>query len=244
MGRVEYPVGGLRATGTALLVGPDTAMTNHHVLEPVITGDVPPSSVVLRLDHRRSADGTVLNPGTEYRLRGADWLLDSSPPSTVDTALDPGDRLPTEDELDYAVFRLDPAPGEDSVAPDRAAPTAPARGWITGFAELPPAGSTLFVLQHPAERPLTLAFGALLGVNANTTRVRHGVDTEGGSSGAPCFNRNLELVALHHSGDPNFDPAHRPEYNEAVPLHAVHERLARRGAADQVFPSGGGGSAP
>ncbi|MFD8597061.1 effector-associated domain EAD1-containing protein [Kitasatospora sp. NPDC059646] len=244
VGRVEYPVGGFRATGTALLVGPDTAMTNYHVLEPVITGGVPPSAVVLRLDHRRSDDGTVLNPGTEYPLRGADWLLDASPPSTVDTALDPGGRLPTDDELDYAVFRLDPAPGTDPVAPDRAAPGAPARGWITGFAALPPPDSTLFLLQHPAERPLTLALGALLGVNANGTRVRHAVDTEGGSSGAPCFDRNLQLVALHHSGDPNFDPAHRPEYNEAVPLPAIHERLARRGAAAPVFPPDGHGSVP
>ncbi|KQV04420.1 MULTISPECIES: effector-associated domain EAD1-containing protein [unclassified Kitasatospora] len=235
VGRVEYELNGSLATGTAILVGPDVAMTNHHVLAPVILGEVPSTAVTFRLDYRRSTDGTVLHPGTEYHLHIGDWLLDYSPSSVVDVMENPGDRLPAEDELDYAVFRLDATPGSDPVAPDRSAPMAPPRGWITGIAVLPSRDSTIFLLQHPNKSPLTLAFGRLLAINDNGTRVRHAVDTEGGSSGAPCFNRNLELVALHHSGDPNFDPAHRPEYNEAVPMRAIHERLARRGLTDYVF---------
>ena len=46
---------------------------------------------------------------------------------------------------------------------------------------------------------------SLLSSNANNTRVRYRTNTEEGSSGAPCFDKDWELVALHHSGDPNYE---------------------------------------
>ncbi|MEV6211510.1 effector-associated domain EAD1-containing protein [Kitasatospora sp. NPDC051914] len=237
VGRVE--VGGTDGTsyGTALLVAPDLCLTNHHVLAPVIDGRSKPADVLVRFDHKKSADGTVLNPGTPHPLADGDWLVDASPPSPVDTSTDPGDRLPADDELDYALFRLAAEAGREPVAADRAAPDAPERGWITGPAA--PADDEhahLFLLQHPAAGPLKLAIGPVLGLNANATRLRHGADTEPGSSGSPCFDRDLNPVALHHSGDPDYSPGHRPAYNEAIPLPAVRALLERRGHADRVFP--------
>ena len=64
------------------------------------------------------------------------------------------------------------------------------------------------------------------GLNANETRLRHQVNTKRGSSGSPCLNARLELVALHHAGDPNFDPARRPAWNAAVPIAAIRGYLA------------------
>ena len=69
---------------------------------------------------------------------------------------------------------------------------------------------------------------------ANGTRVTYTVNTEGGSSGAPCFNTDWELVALHHSGDPNFDPDHKPEYNEGIPIAAIVALLTERGKQNQL----------
>ncbi|GJF33300.1 hypothetical protein KNE206_60000 [Kitasatospora sp. NE20-6] len=239
VGRVEVAAAAGTTYGTALLVGPALCLTNHHVLAPVIDGRCSPADVVVRLDHKRSADGTVLHPGTPVGLAGADWLVDASPPSAVDTLTDPAGRLPADDELDYALFRLGEAPGDEPVAVDRAAPDAPARGWITASAAPPATDASLFLLQHPAAAPLKLALGPVLGANANATRLRHGADTEPGSSGSPCFDRDLNLVALHHSGDPDYSPGHRPAWNEAIPLPAIRTLLERRGAADGVLRAAG-----
>ena len=68
-----------------------------------------------------------------------------------------------------------------------------------------------------------------MAVNANRTRLTYKVNTEGGSSGAPCFSTDWELLALHHSGDPNFDLDHKPQYNEGIPLEAILNLLTERG---------------
>jgi hypothetical protein len=91
------------------------------------------------------------------------------------------------------------------------------------------ANPALFILQHPNAEPLKLALDneAVIAVNGNGTRVRYRTNTEGGSSGSPCFSANWELVALHHAGD----PAWVPRYNEGVPLPAILRLLEQRGKA-------------
>ena len=74
----------------------------------------------------------------------------------------------------------------------------------------------------------------VIGLNENGTRLKYKVNTEGGSSGAPCFNTTLDLLALHHSGDPNFDPAHKPQYNEGIPIDAIVKLLTERRKLNQV----------
>ena len=241
VGRVEVTVPGGTIKGTAFLVGPGVCLTNYHVLGRVIEGTVAPSKALVRFDYKRSGDGVVLNDGTVHRLPGSDWLIDASPPSPVDSLVDPGQQLPQEDQLDYAVFRLTGEPGEESIGGASAGPKAPRRGWIDSAATAEPftAESTMFVLQHPSGEPLKLAFAPIIGLNGNDTRVQHRVNTEPGSSGSPCFNRNLELSALHHGGDPNFAVGHRPQYNEAVPFAAICRLLAQRNAASSVFVAGG-----
>ena len=41
-------------------------------------------------------------------------------------------------------------------------------------------------------------------------------------------------VALHHSGDPNFDPAHKPDYNEGIPFTAILALLEKRGLIEEL----------
>ena len=51
--RVEVPfTDGRRVHGTAFLVGPDLALTNYHVMRPVLDGEVQAADVTLRFDYR------------------------------------------------------------------------------------------------------------------------------------------------------------------------------------------------
>jgi V8-like Glu-specific endopeptidase len=58
-----------------------------------------------------------------------------------------------------------------------------------------------------------------------TTRVRYRTNTEGGSSGSPCFDADWNLIALHHLGDPNFST---PTYNQGIPFTAIVDLLEKR----------------
>lgn len=215
--------------GTGFLVAPSLVMTNHHVMEQVIAGKVAPSATTLRFDYKRTSSATV-SQGTTAKLAG-DWLVDSSPPSEIDLKPEPKTGVPGANELDYALIRVEGEPGNDA-AGCGADPKSPPRGWITlADTPVPPAESPLFILQHPDSAPLKLALDmtGVIGPNGNGTRVQYRVNTEGGSSGAPCFTPEWQLVALHHSGDPNFDPDHKPAYNEGIPVGAILKLLEERG---------------
>lgn len=230
--RVEVAFDRGKGFGTGFLVGPDVVLTNHHVVEAVITktNGARPDRVVLRFDYKRSDDGEELNPGQEFRL-AEDWLIDSSPVSDVDFEPEPKSRLPEPDRLDYALLRLSDAAGNSPVGA-KAEPGAPPRGWIKISAESPslPAGSPLFIVQHPAGEPMQLALDteAVIKVNDNSTRVQYRTNTLPGSSGSPCFNKDWELVALHHSGDPQYSELHHPTFNEGIPVSAIAAQISAR----------------
>jgi len=232
--RVEIPCGPRTSLGTGFLVAADICITNHHVVKPLLAGDAEPARTCLRFDYRRAADGTVVYPGTEFTLAD-DWLVAAQPPSPADAQPRTTD-LPAADELDFALLRIRDAPGLSPAGRARHVEDAPIRGWldrvaVDGFAE----GSPLFLLQHPAGAPLKLAFGQSAGLNANRTRLRHRVNTEAGSSGSPCLNANLEVVGLHHAGDPIFDPEHKPAYNSAIPIQAIIDFLASTSISASTF---------
>jgi hypothetical protein len=228
--RIEIPTPKGTVYGTGFLLGPDVVMTNHHVMDVVISGKAKPEVAIFRFDYKRVADA-VVSEGAVYKLAAADWLIDASPPSDVDSKREPKPGVPKPDELDYAIVRLQDSPGSTpaGLKPD---PKDSPRGWIdVEKAAEAPAASPLLIMQHPSAAPLKLALdmSGVIGLNGNGTRLRYTVNTEGGSSGAPCFNADWNLVALHHSGDPNFDPDHKPEYNEGIPVDAILQLLAARG---------------
>jgi Effector-associated domain 1/Trypsin-like peptidase domain len=226
--RVEVPAGVRSAAGTGFLVDPDLVLTNYHVIEVLHQNMGNPRDTVLRFDYQRLPDGTTVNRGTEFRL-ASEWLVAWRPPSKVDDMIDPGDRLPAPDELDFALLRVNGAPGAQPIGRAEGLSQAPDRGWIPldqagqdGF----DAGYPLFILQYPEDAPIKFMPGQSDGLNANGTRLRHQVNTKRGSSGSPCLNARLELVALHHAGDPNYDPSRRPAWNAAVPIAAIRGYLA------------------
>lgn len=233
--RVEVQNGSF---GTGFLLGPDVVMTNYHVVESVIKGKngYKPDDVVLRFDYKRLKDGTTLSQGREHRLptTNTNWLVDYSPYSSADLEPEPKSNLPETGELDYALLQVDGTPGHEAVG-EKPEPGAPPRGWI----EIPAtehsfeSQTPLFIVQHPKAAPLKLALNtnAVIDVNANGTRVTYRTNTEPGSSGSPVFDQDWNLVALHHSGDPD---SIMSTYNEGIPFDAIMQLLKERGVADYL----------
>jgi len=99
----------------------------------------------------------------------------------------------------------------------------------------------VIIAQHPDGQPvkLTLDTDAInrergFWLNPLGTRVRYATNTEGGSSGSPCFDFNWRLIALHHYGDPKNSGTNLRrfgDYNQDVPIGMIRDRLTRVGKA-------------
>jgi hypothetical protein len=234
--QITYPTARGVAGGTGFLVAPDLVLTNEHVVAPVRADPALVPQVDIRFDYKALADGNVVSPGAFFKLEPAGWLEDWSPPSGVDELIDQGTAVPGVEELDYAVLRIAGAPGNQTLgAADQ--PGAPTRGWITELAPAPAEDTFLFILQHPLGKPIALAGDRVTAVNGNGTRIRYTTNTEHGSSGAPCFDVNWRLAALHHLGDPGYARMQRADYNEGVPLDAILGLLEQRQHRRHLFPA-------
>jgi len=66
---------------------------------------------------------------------------------------------------------------------------------------------------------LQLAIGTVTEFNNSGTRMRYDANSKNGSSGSPCFNADLQLVALHHA----HDLAEPPKWNEAIPFAVIQK---------------------
>jgi hypothetical protein len=194
-------------------------------MDDLIKGGRQATEFVFRFDFKRLADRVTVNGGVEYRLAD-DWLIDSSPGSPGDEMVSPP-ADPGEEELDYALLRLNGS-GDDLGR----------RGWVAlpNVAPALTAGHAFHILEHPDGDPLQLALHtkSILGLNGNGTRVRHRTTTEPGSSGSPCFNGALELVAIHQAGDPLYYKGGRPTYNQGIPISKVRSLISARGKQDSL----------
>lgn len=230
--RVELPLYGQEATvcgkglacGTGFLVGSDLLLTAFHVIEPLVKWEekkaagqawANPADVRLRFDYAQREGEPAIYEGTVFKL-AAQWQVIAQPLGGADFQ---GLKTPSPAELDFALVRVAGAPGDQVVG---GGPGAPRRGWIP----LPPQplwpekDAPLFILQHPDGEPLKMAPpDRVLELNANKTRVRYLVNTKPGSSGSPCFNARLQLVALHHFG-------REEKYNQGVPIAAIAPLIA------------------
>ena len=218
------------AAGTGFLVGPDSVITNYHVVGAVLKGTTPASAVTCRFDYKVLSNG-ARQEGVVVKLHATDWNVDFSPPSAAEKTQIPDVPPPTLEELDYALIRLERRLGEGPSAP-KGGEGGPSRGWLVLPSETPVflPKAPLMIAQHPDGKPLKLAIDteSVIGVNANRTRVRYATNTEAGSSGSPVFDLDWNLVALHHLGDPAYD--HPAAYNQGVPIDKIRTRLTKTGA--------------
>lgn len=211
--RIELAGSPPRALGTGFLVGADLVMTNQHVID----GLAADAGMICRFDYLVDAGGVRVREGVAVPV-AQDWLVQERPPDPADESLAEDD-IPAADNLDFALIRLSrplgalPRSGEEG-------PDNPPRGWI-GIDPALHAGESddLFILQHPEGAPLKLGVGRLTALHGAGLRWRHDVATEPGSSGSPVFNRKLDLIGLHHAGDPNY--FRTAAFNQAIPMDRI-----------------------
>ena len=90
--------------GTGFLIGPETVLTNYHVVEHAIAGSFDPANVRVRFDYQRLRDGLTTNAGVAYELAD-DWLVHAERYSDADKRPYDEAAPPAAHELDYAVLR-------------------------------------------------------------------------------------------------------------------------------------------
>ena len=87
------------------------------------------------------------------------------------------------------------------------------------------------IIQHPNGGPKQIALYHNLVAYLDQARVQYLTDTEPGSSGAPVFDSQWRLVALHHSGGWLHEPGHRTKFyrNEGININRVIDGLKQHG---------------
>ncbi|WP_426584184.1 trypsin-like peptidase domain-containing protein [Mucilaginibacter sp. R-33] len=218
-------------SGTGFLIWKDLVISNYHVFQELIETPEKVQSILCKFDYELSPDGNTINPGMDVRLAAGQPViayskfspLDADPPENIDAAW-------TKGELDYAIVRLERAVSEEpfGIKQDQVS-QAPARGWIdiTSVTALPKPGNPIVILQHPDSRPLEMVIdlSGITALDPSALRVRYSVNTEGGSSGSPCFDEKFGVIALHNVGDPK---QWKPTYNQGIPMVRIAEDLRNK----------------
>lgn len=204
-------------TGTGTLIAPDLVITNRHVVASAIDhGDTITSPITCRFDHRTNAEGSYTTPTTDVVVIA---VAASRPHAPEDTRV--GTMTTSGSALDYALLRL-----------ERKIDTLPIidggeeRGFVEPSELSTTVGQAAVVLQHPGGQPMKIDLGGVTAVS--NYRLRHSVNTEPGSSGAPVFDARLRMVAIHHAGHSD-GPGPALTYNQAIPLGPILADARARG---------------
>ena len=193
--------------GTGFLVGRRTVLTNFHVMKEAIQHSLDGSKLLFEFDYR--GDGP---PAFSLQAAaGVAWKGPNRPYSHSDlTGL--GD--PAPDELDFALVTL-----ASDVPADRLPLAWPIAPPIVSQRDF------IVIGQHPQGEVAKIAFGEVLAYPGSGLRYRYDVTTEPGSSGSPVLTLDQQLVALHHAGDPQY----QPKYNQGVPIWLIMQALKGEG---------------
>lgn len=209
--------------GTGFLIGPQTVLTNWHVMHSLIdvsTGEQKPDSaakICCRFD--KLAEGM----GQPYRAADK-WLVDFSPMALGNT--ENGAYLDmtagSKHTLDFCAIRLAGAPGRVRGFYDLSAP-----------GQLDSERQITFVVQHPSAWPTQVGVADRTVADVKAGYLRHYAPTGGGSSGGLCLDHQMKPIGLHQAvvtgGAKEF------LYNLAVGVQAIHAANPELGHADAKY---------
>lgn len=183
--------------GTAWLLTPSLAITNHHVVKARLKNQTAPSDA----DFRLQAEQATL-------------LFDFDRPNAMGTKVRSIRLALASEALDYAVLELAqpvdrriPVHAPDPVVADSTSRTA------------------VNVVQHPRGEYKRVAFRNNLVTGADDTIVRYFTDTDQGSSGSPVCDDSWRVVAIHrgsrHTGGVQFQGKNEAFVNYGSQLRAI-----------------------
>jgi endonuclease G len=163
--------------GTGFLVAPRLLLTNHHVLETPAQA----AASAAEFGYEQDLTGRV-QEGTSF-------------------GFDPDTLFVTDPALDYTLVALQPHNADGA--------TLDGRGWsrLVGQEGKAIKGEFVNIIQHPGGQPKALALRDNQLVDVLDQFVHYHTDTAPGSSGAPVYNDQWEVIALHHSGVPRRNQA-------------------------------------
>jgi endonuclease G, mitochondrial len=168
--------------GTGFLVGPRLLLTNSHVLDWSDIGEERLDQIApftdVEFDFEEQTNGSLV-PASTFRL-DPDTLLLQSPWNQLDYVLVAVRPVSNDGQTSISVF------GYNRLAGD------------TGKINK---GEPVFIVQHPAGQPkqVVIQNNRLIDRDELVPYLTYEADTDVGSSGAPVYNRQWEVVALHHS---------------------------------------------
>ena len=206
--------------GTGFLVGPRLLLTNHHVIANADEA----SQCEAEFGYESDIDGVVREP-VRFNLR-------------------PHEIFYTNSELDVTFVAVTPL-SDEGVPLHRYGrlPLIPLSGKAIS-------GEWVTIIQHPGSEPKQIAIRAsqiitlepkvALGIDPDKF-IHYSTDTEPGSSGAPVFNDQWQVLALHHKAVPApTKPGTTAEEsakqvwiaNEGVRISAIFNLLERKRFTD------------
>jgi V8-like Glu-specific endopeptidase len=191
---------GAESFGTGFLVGPGILITNRHVLDQ---SDLGKDSLLTIVASAVAEFDVEIIP--EEIAPGKTRLASSRP---VVFRLAPQTLLLTDDwnELDYVLIALESKSldGQHDINE---------YGYNRLSADMGKTvtGEPVFIIQHPngESKKVSLLNNRMMIRDEKSSYLYYEADTEPGSSGSPVFNRQWEVVALHHSVEFARDPEDR-----------------------------------
>ncbi|MBX3305907.1 MAG: trypsin-like peptidase domain-containing protein [Nitrospira sp.] len=168
--------------GTGFLAGPRLLLTNFHVLDWTDIGGAPLGQIVpqslIELDYEEQFNGTMQQIAT-FRLDPATLLMVSP-----------------WDQLDYVLVAVQERSNDGTVSLDTFGYNR-----LTGDLGKITKGEPVFIVQHPNGQPkqVVLSNNRLIDIDEAQPYLTYEADTDRGSSGSPVYNRQWEVVGLHHS---------------------------------------------
>ena len=205
--RIQVPETGQQGTG--VLIAPTLVLTNYHVLATAAAPQIEENAhgAELSFGNITAADGTEA-VGQKFGLAADKPLVQSSP----------------VDKLDYALLRVEDAiKGQQVDGKIQIAPLT---------TDVPAQGMGLHILQHPGGSAMKIALSSngITSVVKDKGLVQYVTRAAGGSSGAPCFNDQWEMIALHHAERATWSGSRR----EGILLCAIDEEIHQAVADDQA----------